>query len=77
MATTSIPDKNIRKVIERFAVEVSRTKRHLRLRNPLTGKSVIAPISGSDRRGIRNLERDLKHLCAVATNAVRQMPQAR
>lgn len=62
--TTFIPDKDIKKLVRKYPVTVSRTKRHLRICNSLTGKFVIAPISGSDWRGIKNLERDLRHLCA-------------
>ena len=57
-------DKEVRQLVAKFPVTVSRTKRHIRIRSLVTGKFVIAPSSGSDWRGIENLKRDLKHLCA-------------
>jgi hypothetical protein len=60
---TTIPDKEQRQLIKRFpTLVVSHTKRHLRISHPGTGDFVIAPISGSDWRGLRNLERDLRRL---------------
>ncbi len=61
----SVPDKDLRKLLARYQqFEVTRTKRHLRIRHRGTGDFVIAPTTGSDRRGLRNLERDLRHLSA-------------
>ncbi|MDC6126775.1 hypothetical protein PPH41_01965 [Burkholderia gladioli] len=61
--TASVPDKDLRKLLTRYPqFEVTRTKRHLRIRHPGTGDFVIAPSTGSDWRGLRNLERDLRHL---------------
>ena len=61
--TTAIPDKEQRHLLKHFpALIVSRAKRHLKISHPGTGDFVIAPISGSDWRGLRNLERDLRHL---------------
>ncbi|SIS36790.1 hypothetical protein [Insolitispirillum peregrinum] len=61
---TAIPDKELRQLLrKKFPLfTVLRTKRHLRISNPATGGFVIAPISGSDWRGLRNLERDLRRL---------------
>ena len=60
---TAIPDKEQRQLLKRFpSLVVSHTRRHLRISHPLTGDFVIAPISGSDWRGLRNLERDLRRL---------------
>lgn len=62
--TTSIPCKDLRKLLRKYSqLTWSRTKRHLRISNA-TGGFVIAPISGSDWRGLKNLERDLRHLVA-------------
>lgn len=58
-----IPDKDCRALLKRFPeLVVSHTKRHLKISHPGTGDFVIAPISGSDWRGLRNLERDLRRL---------------
>ncbi len=58
-----IPDKEQRQLLSHFpSLDVSRTKRHLKIANPVTGDYVIAPLSGSDWRGLRNLERDLRRL---------------
>lgn len=61
--TTKIPDKDQRQLLNRFpTLVVSHTKRHLKISNPACGDFVIAPVSGSDWRGLRNLERDLHRL---------------
>lgn len=63
--TTSILDKDTRTLVRKFGhLLVAKTKRHIRITNPQTGGFVIAPTSGSDWRGLKNLERDLRHLCA-------------
>lgn len=60
---TKIPDKDQRQLLRKYPTFfVSRTKRHLKISHPVTGDFVIAPISGSDWRGLRNLERDLRVL---------------
>jgi hypothetical protein len=60
---TAIPDKDMRQLLKRFpTLVVSHTKRHLKISHPVTGNFVIAPISGSDWRGLRNLTRDLRRL---------------
>ncbi len=61
--TTTIPDKDLRQLLRRHpSLQVAHLRRHLRISNPANGDFVIAPISGSDWRGLRNLERDLRHL---------------
>ena len=61
----SIPDKNLRTLLRKYRqLVISRTTRHLRISHPETGGFVIAPISGSDWRGLKNLDRDLRHLCS-------------
>jgi len=60
---TKITDKEQRQLIRQFpTLLVARTKRHLRISHPVTGDFVIAPVSGSDWRGLRNLQRDLRLL---------------
>lgn len=60
---TTIPDKEQRQLLRRYpGLVVTHTRRHLKITHPGTLDFVIAPISGSDWRGIRNLERDLRHL---------------
>jgi hypothetical protein len=60
---TTIPDKEQRQLLKRFpSLVISHTKRHLKISHPVTREFVIAPISGSDWRGLRNLERDLRRL---------------
>ena len=61
--SATIPDKDQRQLLKRFpSLVVSHTTRHLKISNPDNGDFVIAPISGSDWRGLRNLERDLRRL---------------
>ena len=60
---TSITDKDQRQLLQRYpALVVTHTRRHLKISNTATGDFVIAPVSGSDWRGLRNLERDLRRL---------------
>ncbi len=66
MSTSSVPDKELRQLLRKYAqLTISRTKRHIRIGNPDTGRFIVAPTSGSDWRGLKNLERDIKRrLCA-------------
>lgn len=58
-----VPDKEQRQVLRRFpGLLVSRMRRHLKVQHPITGQYIVAPISGSDWRGLRNFERDLRRL---------------
>lgn len=60
---TMVPNKDTRQLLKRYpTLVVSHAKRHLKISHPDTGDFVFAPISGSDWRGLRNLERDLRHL---------------
>jgi len=60
-----VVDKDLKKLLSRYShLALTRTRRHLRISNLKTGNFVIAPCSGSDWRGIKNLESDLKRLCA-------------
>lgn len=58
-----VPQKETRQLLARFpALIVERTRRHLKIRHPITGAFVIAPLSGSDWRGIKNLRAALVRL---------------
>lgn len=65
MEGKQVMNKDLKKLLAHYKqFDVTRTRRHIKIIDPKTNGFVIAPISGSDRRGIKNLERDLRHLCA-------------
>lgn len=57
-------NKDMRKLVEQFNVSLTRTKKHIRIRSVENGRFLIAPISGSDHRGLKNLKADLQRLCS-------------
>ncbi|WP_233867250.1 hypothetical protein [Paraburkholderia adhaesiva] len=58
-----IPDKNLRRLLGRYPeLEVSRTRRHLRVVRPDTGDFIILSLTSSDWRSLRKVRRDLEHL---------------
>jgi hypothetical protein len=71
----AIPDKNQRQLLKRYpTLVVSHTKRHLKISHPANGDFVIAPSSGSDWRGLRNLDRDLRRLADGVGYLARNRP---
>jgi hypothetical protein len=60
-----IPDKDLRKLIGQFPnLIVTHARRHFKVYNPITQDFVIAPVTGSDWRGLRNLRGELERLSA-------------
>lgn len=56
-------DKDTKALLKDFpSLLVVRTRRHLRIVDPGTGDYVIAALTGSDYRGLRNLRSELRKL---------------
>ncbi len=56
-------DKDTKALLKEFpSLLVVRTRRHLRIIDPGTGDYIIAALTGSDHRGLRNLRSELRKL---------------
>ncbi|SAK83313.1 hypothetical protein AWB75_05390 [Caballeronia catudaia] len=60
---TAVPDKNVRKLLQRYPeFEVTRTDHHVRVRHRISRDFIIISLTPSDWRSLRKVERDLAHL---------------
>lgn len=62
----SHPNKDVQAVlqpfVDRYGLTVKKTKTHVKITYPATGRKVSVSLTPSDHRALLNIRRDLRHL---------------